>query len=395
MAIALDDLVHPLGYERFVTEHWMAEVPFLSDPNPKLVAALREIEAFQSPEALVSRLTRNVGLLGPKHFRADVPPHHAINFMKQGYVLYMTELEEQIPEVRMLSNEVASQLGATNLGLGVESFIAVAGSVSTVHFDYDINFQILLEGEKRWHVAPNQQIRNPLQSYHPTQQNNYAINTCIEEAYARDPAIKPELPAGARVYEARPGSTMFVPRAWWHEVESLTACFGVNFIMKGSTWALGLTQALCDVLHGDEAGREWCYGALAGSPELKARSAHQFEDMKRRAITELQKLTLEEVYLGGRNGRFVWTPEASERSLVETADGWALVAPGVSEEPLGLDGVLVGLLAKLVPLHHPFAWEHLAVLARDEIRGPIGAVGLWNVLADLAEAGYLQRLPGR
>src|SRR5258706_11547492 len=127
---------------------------------------------------------------------------------------------------------------------------------------------------------------------------------------------------------------MYVPRAWWHEVESLTPCFGVNFILKGPTWASGLTQALCDVLHGDEGGREYCYGTLAASRDVRAIAEQRFAAIKQRAAAALEQLTLEEVFLGGRNARFVWTGDANPRSLVETAEGWQLHTPALSDEPM-------------------------------------------------------------
>src|SRR5262249_53649963 len=154
-------------------------------------------------------------------------------------------------------------------------------------------------------------------------------------------AIEPMLPEGAQIFEARAGSTMFVPRAWWHEVESLAPCFGVNFIIKNSTYGYAITDALCDLLHGDEDARDFCFGTLAGHDGMRARAEQRFEEVRARAIRILQELTPEEVYMGGRNARFVWTVPAERRSVVQTPDGWALAVPDVFEEPMPLDDALV------------------------------------------------------
>ncbi len=53
-AIALEELVRPLTVEQFAADHWLAEQPFLSEPNPELVARLRELEALASPESLIA-----------------------------------------------------------------------------------------------------------------------------------------------------------------------------------------------------------------------------------------------------------------------------------------------------------------------------------------------------
>ncbi len=181
------------------------------------------------------------------------------------------------------------------------------------------------------------------------------------------------------------------PRAWWHEVESTTDCFKVNFGIKGTTWASGLSLALGDVLNGETDAREYCCGALAVTAAAKAHAATRFEQLKRQAIRHLEALTLEEVYLAGKAAAFEWAPHARSRAIVETAGGWALDAPELSPDPMELDPQLVGLIRKLVALKHRFGWGHLAVIAREEIRGDIGRVGLWNLLADLVDAGYLVR----
>jgi hypothetical protein len=184
---------------------------------------------------------------------------------------------------------------------------------------------------------------------------------------------------------------MFVPRSWWKEVVADTACFGINFVLKGTTWAGGLTTALADLLLGDEDARAFCFGSFTGVPALEQAAVRRFEAVRARAARVLADLTLDEVYFGGKAATFQWSAAAADRTIVDNA----LVVPGISADPMPLDGVLVTLLAKLVALREPFRWEHLVVLCHDEIRGDVGASGLWNVLADLAESGYLERLPTR
>ncbi len=392
--VTLDDLVRPIGVERFVTEHWLPEVPFLSAPNPELVARLRTFEALSSPEALCSRLTKDVVLFGPNQFRGKCGPSEALGRLRDGFTLYVLALEQQVPELRRLATATADALGMANMAVNIEAFVARAGSVSSGHFDHDINFQILLEGSKRWHVAENRHVRNPMQPYHPARQPDGTYIAALDEAYARDLDVPTQMPAPDRVFEPAAGTVIFIPRAWWHEVESITDCFAINIGVKGPTWANGFSAALGDLLSGEELAREYCYGALAHAPETKDHVVRRFEQLRARAIQHLQNLTLEEVYLAGKTAVWRWAPAASDRAIVQTASGWALDVPAISPEPLELDDVLLGLVRKLVRLKRPFDWGHLAVIATEEIRGEIGAVGLWNLLTDLVEAGYLVRVSG-
>ena len=149
----------------------------------------------------------------------------------------------------------------------------------------------------------------------------------------------------------------------------------------------GLAELLLKV--GDESAREFCYGALAHNESARAYAKERFEALRRRAIEQLEAITLEQVYLAGRDGRWQWPASARERSIVEASTGWALVVPGVADEPLELDEAVLVLMRKLVRLEHPFSWGQLAVIAGEEIRGTIGAVALWNLVADLTAAGYL------
>src|SRR5262249_3742545 len=118
--IRLDDLVQPLGAERFIAEHLLAELPFMSAANAELADRLRGLAPFASPEALVARLTRPVGLMGPDYFRGQVAPDQALGSLAQGFTLYIRSIEEELAEVRAVTKELAGDLGAANLGIVVE-----------------------------------------------------------------------------------------------------------------------------------------------------------------------------------------------------------------------------------------------------------------------------------
>ncbi len=351
--VTLDDLVQPIGADRFVNEHWLPELPFLSEPNPELVARLRDMDVFASPETLCRPThSTDVTLLGPHQFRGVVAASQAHAFMHQGYTLYIRHLDAQVPEVRELSHGAAEALGSANLTVNVEAFVARAGAISSAHFDHDINFQILLAGRKRWRVAANRHVRNPFQGYHPAKQPDGSYQVDLDEAYARDPDV-PLVRCPSRTGCSR---RLRVPSC------SCRALGGTKSIL--SRTASRLTSRSPD-RRGRTASRSrsamcsmatrvsarvllWRARTDRGGRESACRDQAIRGVAPAQAIEQLEAITLEEVYLAGRDGRWRWAASARERSIVETAAGWALAVPGVADEPLELDDAALGLMRKLM-----------------------------------------------
>lgn len=386
-ALRLRDLIRPLSMNDFLARHWLPEEPLLSDANPEVVERIRQIDSFGDGKALLKRLVGSVMLFGPNKLRATVPATEALTFLNHGFTIYVHSLEKSIPELTELGRVIKSELGVANWGVSYEAFVSQTNSISSVHYDHDINFQILLEGEKEWRIAPNSHIRNPLIAFHPTEHGREVFT---EEAYARDPNVPVEMPANATRLTASPGSVLFLPRGYWHEVRSVKACLGVNIVIKGMTWASGIGRALQRRLHGDELARGYVCGVLATNRSLEKQTTSAFEAVRKNAIETLERMSIEEVFLGWADARFRWSPRASERVIREVNGQWSLEIPGTVS--LDLDDALVATMKKLADLRQTFLWEHILHVARHDEVPP---QGLWNLLMDLVDRELVENLPTR
>lgn len=388
-ALQLQDLIRPLSVHDFVTRHWIPGTPFLSDVNPDLVQRVRRLDALRGTDAVLKRLTGDLILFGPNKLRATVAAREARTFLAHGFTLYVPSLERSIPELESLTPSIKAELGIPDWGVTFECFVSQPGSLSSVHYDHDINFQILLEGEKQWKVAPNEHIHNPLFPFHPTEAGSRVF---LEEAYARDPDVPLEIPPGALDLRASAGSVLFLPRGYWHEVRSATACLALNIVVTGMTWSAGIARALQRRLNGDESARGYVCGVLASSKHLETETLSSFEAVRSLAIDHLRRLTMEEVFLTWPDASFRWCDRAKDRAVRERDGEWTLVVPGALDEPIALDEPLVAMMKKLCNLRHTFHWEHVLHLAGDD---PIPREGVWNLLVELEARELIEKLPPR
>jgi len=391
--VRLADLVAPLSPESFLEEHWSTGRPHLSAPRPELVANLMSIDALAGPEALLRRHKQDVRLLGPDSFRSMVSPRAALDLLSEGYNLYITNADETVPEARPLLAELARDLGMAPWQLHLEAFAGVAGGVSSRHYDHDLNFQILLAGEKEWLLEENRHIRNPLMPFHPARDAGGNWLGLMEEAYAGDPDMPRAFdPAHSRTLRAAAGTALFLPRGCWHETRALSDTWSVNVVMRSATLARALGRALEIRLHASPEFRAYSDGVGFGRRTFSAaereRKLDAFRALKRAAAAALDQLTMEEAALAmlslvGRAQR--WTRAAASRAVVESDGRAALDVPGVLGAPLELEADLVDFARALCRLRHAFRWDHLRAIA-----GHADAQRVHDLVSRLAELGAIE-----
>jgi 50S ribosomal protein L16 3-hydroxylase len=389
----LADLIAPLTPDGFLAENWTAGRPHLSRPDLDLVERVKSIAALRSVEALIPRHRQDIRVFGPRGFRSVVAPRAALDFLSQGYNLYITGVEETVPESRELLSDVARDLRMAPWQLHVEAFAGRAGGVSSRHYDHDVNFQLLLDGEKEWLLEENRNIDNPLQSFHPSVDRSGAWSGLREEAYASDPAMPPVFdPARSERFHATAGTTVFLPRGWWHETRSLTDTWSINLVLRSTTWARALGKALEIHLHRDPEFRAWCGGVPDGGLPLpapvRAQRLETFADLKEAAVAALRRLTMDEAVLSLLAFipySYRWASRAAARGVIERPDGWALDVPGLLAEPLPVDEGQVAALRSLCALVEPFTWSHVRGLAHE-----LDAADLHALVTSLVAAGLLE-----
>ncbi|KAM9802603.1 HSPB1-associated protein 1 homolog [Syngnathus typhle] len=101
-------------------------------------------------------------------------------------------------------------------------WIGTEGANTPCHLDsYGCNLVLQVQGRKRWHLFPPEDTSKMYPSRIPYEESS---------VFSRVNVLRPDLSifpafrhAGAHVVTLLPGQVLFVPRHWWHYVESLDA----------------------------------------------------------------------------------------------------------------------------------------------------------------------------
>lgn len=388
--LALADLVGPLSPSQFIERYWIPGVPAFGRAPALLIEQIREFSVFRSVETLIPRLDEPVMLFGPNQFRSQVPPSVALDFLHNGFNLYIARVERAVPESIALFRDVARELGVAPWQLSIECFAGQPGGVSSRHYDHDINFQILLEGEKLWTLEENRHLQNPLRPYHPRRRPDGAVTGFQEPGHAVEAVLPLEFdPSRTTQFRANRGDVVFLPRGYWHEVHSLSATWSINMVVKGMTWAAALGRALTMRLERIPEFRAYCdrlaYGGVAISQAEAHAREERFAVLVEAAHRALDQVTPVETALSGIVDRYRWSDSADARKFVLRDEVWFLETSGL-DEPLELDSELVPTLRRLAQVQETFSWPDALSMAVE-----LDAIALHNLLEDLVDLGVLHR----
>lgn len=120
-----------------------------------------------------------------------------------------------------------------------EIVLSPGGKALPKHFDSVEVLIVQLRGEKRWLVAPNEQVAYPPIGYIPGFGSDLR-DTMMARADIPDYSklgFTTEMPADSRVIDMRPGSVLFLPRGWWHQTEVDAPSTSLSVVLSMKTMA--------------------------------------------------------------------------------------------------------------------------------------------------------------
>lgn len=381
-SLSLADLISPLTPEAFVDRHMLPGLHHASEPNVRLVDALRGIRELTDLATLLPKLDR-VQLFGPGGFRSVVPGQAAHDFYKRGDTLYIPRVERAVPGVAELFLPAIAALGVHPGHVTIEMFAGRRGSVSTLHYDHDTNFHIVFAGTKRWTLQANRHIRQPLLSHH-------FLSTPREEALADRlplPSTMGDLGEGHEVLMTA-GSCLFFPVGYWHQVEMLEDCLAVNLVLKPPRFVDAIGMAMRRTLVGHPALREPALGLLTDQDTaLTARAREVLEQAKALYVDAIRQLDVDDLRPLGEQVAMRWCAACARRWCEDHDGQTSLLCPDLSAEPLELDASLVGLMRPLVQFQGSFRLDDLKLLS------PATALSsLFAVMLEMKALSYFEEV---
>jgi 50S ribosomal protein L16 3-hydroxylase len=169
----------------------------------------------------------------------DVFPKDAKKLFDNGMGLLFNEAEKISPELSSWLHGIQNELGLSRLTYGRCLIYATPDGKGTApHFDQNINFVLQIHGAKKWSMAPNHHVHNPMTRHTMGQDPDPELASYLEFP------LPDKMPDEVQTYELTPGSILFVPRGYWHSTEAEGDALALNFTFTAPTWIDLFTTAL-------------------------------------------------------------------------------------------------------------------------------------------------------
>lgn len=220
--------------EEFLRDCWMRR-HFLAHLDEAEFRTLKEELAELDPITLISQ---HKGELVSVWFEdregrsqaVDLAPPDALKFYEAGMTIFLPDVST--PIINRWHTRLAQSLARPPRNFLSSLFISRQGNVSACHFDHLESFTIQLSGTKTWRLMENRQV--------PLPTVNYSANTL--RPHQEELWLYAEKPLPTRVSDAAeritvtPGSILYVPRGYWHEVEATADSISLLLAFPVYTW---------------------------------------------------------------------------------------------------------------------------------------------------------------
>lgn len=235
--------------------------------------ALRTPAAFLAAHPGVAWLHRAEA--GRYEHETAIDARRAVDRLAAGDMFDVRDVQTWLPEVAGWLTQLAHELATTERAAYCHAFVSPGGTGVPKHFDNREVIVVQLAGTKRWELAPNTELPQPVAA-HVVGGRVHALN-----AHAAAALSEPAMPGGTVEHVLEPGAALFVPRGYWHRTHALTDSLSLSFGVRAPSRAEHLLEAL-----GAELGRDPAWRAPAFDP---TRLSPTTLDAMRAAVARLRE----------------------------------------------------------------------------------------------------------
>jgi 50S ribosomal protein L16 3-hydroxylase len=235
-------LIHPLGHAEFL-KHFKLNKPFVIHHSLDELSDLQKLPFLESLEVLLNSWSSHVQVhlpdLRDEVSAIDVPTNEAKNYFDQGMALLFNDVNTISPILETWLNQIKSDLGISSRSYGRCLVYAIPdGKGTAAHFDQNINFVLQIHGTKKWTLANNNSVMNPM--------DRFTMGLPVDPemmSYLNAP-MPDMMPRETFSLELKPGSLLFVPRGVWHATLADGDAISLNFTFTAPAWMDLLLGAL-------------------------------------------------------------------------------------------------------------------------------------------------------
>ncbi len=235
MKNGLSALIYPLKMTEFL-DHFKNNGPFVIHHGPSELRVLRELPQVSSLKTLLESWNEHVQVhlpdLRDEASALDVPPSEAQKYFDQGMGLLFNDVNRFSPVLQNWLDEIRADLGISAQSYGRCLIYATPDGKGTApHFDQNINFVLQIHGTKKWTLATNESVNNPMVRHTMGQPVDPEMISYLSKT------MPEKMPEKTTTFDLRPGSLLFVPRGVWHSTEAHGDALALNFTFTAPAWA--------------------------------------------------------------------------------------------------------------------------------------------------------------
>ncbi len=272
-------------------ESYESNTPFIVHGLKNSIQELTELPFLKSLDDLLNSWPHQVEVHLPKisdeASAIQTTASEAKQMFEKGMGLLFNDANNISPVLSRWLEALRLDMGFSKLTYGRNLIYATkAGKGTAPHFDQNVNFVIQIHGTKKWWIAPNHNVENPL--------TRHTMGLPMDselETYASGP-MPTKMPSDATEIILEAGSMLFVPRGSWHSTQAVTDALALNFTFSAPTWIDLFSAAIRSHL---AHSPEWRQTAdFVSDPERRQEAAAQFNRLLAELSYEASDWTAEQ-----------------------------------------------------------------------------------------------------
>ena len=274
-AKTLDKLLNNMSQKEFF-DNYRSNKPFLIKVTEPILEEIKSSPLLGSLDQLLDKWPFEVGAylegISDEGNSKKVPVNNAKEMFSKGRGLYFDDPNRISPLISEWLSAIHRDLGLSHLTYSRSLIYAIKeGEGTATHFDQNINFVLQISGTKKWWIAPNTHIENPLTRHTLGLEMDPELSS-----YAHN-GVPETMPEDAQEYLLEPGSLLFVPRGAWHRTEAISDALSLNFTYSAPTWIDLLTSAIRGRFIQSEKWRETA--DFVNHPEFHPEAIEKFDEL--------------------------------------------------------------------------------------------------------------------
>jgi 50S ribosomal protein L16 3-hydroxylase len=234
MKPGLTALIYPRSSLEFF-KRYESNDPFVVNGLKRTITSLTRLPFLKSLDELLrswpDQIQAHLPDVADEASSIDTSPRDARKLFENGMGLMFDHAHKISPVLSKWLEAIRKDLGLSALTYSrCLMYATPKGKGTAPHFDQNMNFVLQIHGIKKWWIAPNRHVENPLTRHTMGLPVDSELQTYLQKP------MPTRMPSGINPIVLKPGSLLFVPRGSWHSTEAESDALSLNFTYSAPTW---------------------------------------------------------------------------------------------------------------------------------------------------------------